>query len=120
MVAELQSGPCIAMEITHKDPSIEVPVEFRKLCGPMDPVSANENIDIFIQISFHVRSTVRTFEFIIFFFFSSPQDIARQVRPETLRAKYGKTKIQNAIHCSDLPEDGLLEVEYFFKILAEG
>lgn len=47
------------------------------------------------------------------------QDMARQVRPETLRAKYGKTKVQNAIHCSDLPEDGLLEVEYFFKILAE-
>ncbi|XP_076633266.1 nucleoside diphosphate kinase homolog 7 [Colletes latitarsis] len=44
-------------------------------------------------------------------------DIARQIRPDTLRAKYGKTKVQNAIHCSDLPEDGSLEVEYFFKIL---
>ena len=38
MVAELQSGPCIAMEIKHKDKSVDVPVEFRKLCGPMDPV----------------------------------------------------------------------------------
>lgn len=44
-------------------------------------------------------------------------DIARQVRPDTLRAKYGKSKVQNAVHCSDLPEDGTLEVEYFFKIL---
>ncbi|KAJ9578797.1 hypothetical protein L9F63_005005 [Diploptera punctata] len=44
-------------------------------------------------------------------------DIARKLRPNTLRAKYGKTKIQNAIHCTDLPEDGLLEVEYFFKLL---
>ncbi|XP_014475601.1 PREDICTED: nucleoside diphosphate kinase 7 [Dinoponera quadriceps] len=44
-------------------------------------------------------------------------DIARQIRPGTLRAKYGKTKAQNAVHCSDLPEDGVLEVEYFFKIL---
>ncbi|PSN42173.1 Nucleoside diphosphate kinase 7 [Blattella germanica] len=44
-------------------------------------------------------------------------DIARKLRPNTLRAKFGKTKLQNALHCTDLPEDGLLEVEYFFKIL---
>ncbi|XP_046417965.1 nucleoside diphosphate kinase 7 [Neodiprion fabricii] len=83
MVTEMQSGPCVAMEITHSHGEKDVPTEFRKLCGPMDP------------------------------------DIARQLRPETLRAKYGKTKVQNAVHCSDLPEDGLLEVEYFFKILAD-
>lgn len=39
MVAELQSGPCIAMEIVHKDDFVNVQTEFRKLCGPMDPVS---------------------------------------------------------------------------------
>ncbi|XP_033208688.1 nucleoside diphosphate kinase 7 [Belonocnema kinseyi] len=83
IVAELQSGPCITMEIKHKDKTVNVPVEFRKLCGPMDP------------------------------------EIAKHVRPDTLRAKYGKTRVQNAVHCSDLPEDGLLEVEYFFKILDE-
>ncbi|XP_043461307.1 nucleoside diphosphate kinase 7 [Leptopilina heterotoma] len=83
MVAELQSGPCIAMEIKRKDESVNVPVEFRKFCGPMDP------------------------------------EIAKHVRPDTLRAKYGKTKVQNAVHCSDLPEDGILEVQYFFKILSE-
>ncbi|CAH1782163.1 unnamed protein product [Owenia fusiformis] len=44
-------------------------------------------------------------------------EIARHLRPRTLRALFGKDKIQNAIHCTDLPEDGLLEVEYFFKIL---
>lgn len=44
-------------------------------------------------------------------------EVARLLRPYTLRAKLGKTKVQNAIHCSDLAEDGLLEVEYFFKIL---
>ncbi|XP_011309591.1 nucleoside diphosphate kinase 7 [Fopius arisanus] len=84
MVAELQSGPCISMEITHKDENVNVPLEFRKICGPIDP------------------------------------DIGRQVRPNTLRAKYGKSKVQNAVHCSDLPDDGLLEVEYFFKILDDG
>ncbi|KAL4712712.1 hypothetical protein ACJJTC_008009 [Scirpophaga incertulas] len=47
----------------------------------------------------------------------SDPEIARLLRPHTLRAKFGKNKVQNAIHCSDLPEDGLLEVEYFFKIL---
>ncbi|XP_031830684.1 nucleoside diphosphate kinase homolog 7 [Nomia melanderi] len=81
MVGELQSGPCIVMELKHKDEKFDVQGEFRKWCGPMDP------------------------------------DMARQVRPNTLRAKYGKTKVQNALHCSDLPEDGSLEVEYFFKIL---
>lgn len=38
------------------------------------------------------------------------QEIARHLRPETLRAIFGKTKMQNAVHCTDLPEDGLLEV----------
>lgn len=81
MVAELQSGPCIAMEVSCKDEGRDVIADFRNLCGPRDP------------------------------------DIARQIRPDTLRAKYGKTKVQNAVHCSDLSEDGVLEVEYFFKIL---
>ncbi|XP_030439385.1 nucleoside diphosphate kinase 7 isoform X2 [Gopherus evgoodei] len=44
-------------------------------------------------------------------------EIARHLRPGTLRAIFGKNKIQNAVHCTDLPEDGLLEVQYFFKIL---
>lgn len=39
MVGELQSGPCIAMEIIHKDADVDVQAEFRKFCGPMDPVS---------------------------------------------------------------------------------
>ncbi|XP_057585077.1 nucleoside diphosphate kinase 7 isoform X3 [Hippopotamus amphibius kiboko] len=51
--------------------------------------------------------------------FCGPADpeIARHLRPGTLRAIFGKTKIQNAVHCTDLPEDGILEVQYFFKIL---
>lgn len=51
--------------------------------------------------------------------FTGPADpeIARHLRPDTLRAKYGRTKVENGIHCTDLPEDGVLEVEYFFKIL---
>ncbi|KAM6287073.1 nucleoside diphosphate kinase homolog 7 isoform 2-T2 [Spheniscus humboldti] len=51
--------------------------------------------------------------------FCGPSDpeIARHLRPGTLRAVFGKNKVQNAVHCTDLPEDGLLEVQYFFKIL---
>ncbi|XP_056460346.1 nucleoside diphosphate kinase 7 isoform X1 [Gadus chalcogrammus] len=51
--------------------------------------------------------------------FCGPADpeIARHLRPETLRALYGKDKVQNAVHCTDLPDDALLEVQYFFKIL---
>lgn len=44
-------------------------------------------------------------------------EIARQLRPKTLRAKFGRNKVQNSIHCTDLPDDGLLEVQYFFQIL---
>ncbi|XP_045473467.1 nucleoside diphosphate kinase 7 [Harmonia axyridis] len=47
----------------------------------------------------------------------SDPDIARQIRPYTLRAKFGNNKYKNAIHCTDLPEDTILELEYFFKIL---
>ncbi|KAM9482349.1 nucleoside diphosphate kinase homolog 7 isoform 2-T2 [Clarias gariepinus] len=77
MVAELCSGPCMALEI-H---CVDAPRKFREFCGPADP------------------------------------EIARHLRPKTLRALYGKNKVQNAVHCTDLPEDGLLEVQYFFKIL---
>jgi len=48
-----------------------------------------------------------------------PQDpeIATHLRPDTLRAEYGNNLVQNGLHCTDLKEDGLLEVEYFFNIL---
>ena len=48
----------------------------------------------------------------------SDPEIARHLRSHTLRAKFGIDKIQNAMHCTDLPDDGVLEVEYFFKILS--
>lgn len=51
--------------------------------------------------------------------FAGPTDseVARQIRPKTLRAKFGNDKYENAVHCTDLPEDTVLELEYFFKIL---
>lgn len=44
-------------------------------------------------------------------------EVARQIRPNTIRAKFGIDKYKNAIHCTDLQEDTNLELEYFFKIL---
>lgn len=46
-------------------------------------------------------------------------DVAQRIRQHTLRAKYGKTIPQNAIHVTDLEEDGRTESEYFFSVLEE-
>ena len=44
-------------------------------------------------------------------------EIAKSLRPDTLRARFGLDKVRNAIHCTDLQEDGNLDSEYFFSIL---
>lgn len=44
-------------------------------------------------------------------------EVAKHLRGSTLRAQFGIDRVKNAVHCTDLPEDGLLEVEYFFNIL---
>ena len=38
------------------------------------------------------------------------QEIARHLRPRTIRAIFGTDKVKNAVHCTDLPDDGRLEV----------
>ena len=51
--------------------------------------------------------------------FVGPHDpeIAKHLKPDTLRAKFGHDRVRNAVHCTDMPEDGVLEVKYFFEIL---
>jgi len=44
-------------------------------------------------------------------------EIARHLRPNTIRARLGRDNVHNAVHCTDLPEDGVLESQYFFSIL---
>ena len=44
-------------------------------------------------------------------------EIARHIRSNSLRAKFGASKTKNAVHCTDLPDDAQLEVDFFFKIL---
>ena len=43
-------------------------------------------------------------------------EIAKNLRPNTIRARFGHSREVNAVHCTDLEEDGSLEVEYFFSI----
>jgi len=44
-------------------------------------------------------------------------EIAKHIRPGTIRAQLGRDNVHNAVHCTDLPEDGILESQYFFSIL---
>lgn len=43
-------------------------------------------------------------------------DVAKAIRPNSLRAQFGQDKVKNAVHCTDLVEDGPLDSEFFFNI----
>jgi nucleoside-diphosphate kinase len=45
-------------------------------------------------------------------------ELGRIIAPNTLRAKYGLDLVHNAVHCTDLEEDGELETRYVFETLA--
>lgn len=45
-------------------------------------------------------------------------ELARTLRPNSLRAIYGVDLIKNAVHCTDLSEDGIIECKHFFETLA--
>lgn len=47
----------------------------------------------------------------------SDPEVAAALQPHSLRARFGRDKNRNAVHCTDLLEDGPLEVNYFFQIL---
>jgi len=36
-------------------------------------------------------------------------EIAKYLRPNTIRAKFGVDRVQNVVHCTDLPDDGFFE-----------
>eukprot|EP01065_Artemidia_motanka_P045288 TRINITY_DN6625_c0_g2_i2.p1 TRINITY_DN6625_c0_g2~~TRINITY_DN6625_c0_g2_i2.p1 ORF type:complete len:369 (+),score=145.54 TRINITY_DN6625_c0_g2_i2:63-1109(+) len=44
-------------------------------------------------------------------------EIAKVLRPDSLRARFGDTRVCNAVHCTDLPEDGVLECDFFFDLV---
>ncbi|KAI8438650.1 hypothetical protein MSG28_011076 [Choristoneura fumiferana] len=102
MSIQLAEGQCVALEVKSTDPKINVVCEFRKLCGPRDP---KPELDLIVSRQRVNLNTV-------------VEDLCRQLYPDSIRALYGKDIIHNAVHCTDLPEDGEQEVEYFFKLLA--
>ncbi|KAI9216326.1 nucleoside diphosphate kinase [Blastocladiella britannica] len=44
-------------------------------------------------------------------------ELACVISPRSLRAKYGSDKTQNAVHCTDVPDDAALECQFFFSLL---
>ncbi|KAG5467527.1 hypothetical protein CUR178_01171 [Leishmania enriettii] len=44
-------------------------------------------------------------------------EVCHALFPHSLRSKYGVDRIRNAVHCTDLEEDGPLESEFFFSLL---
>lgn len=43
--------------------------------------------------------------------------LAQTLRPNTIRAIFGVDRVRNVCHCTDLPEDGVLECQFFFELL---
>jgi nucleoside-diphosphate kinase len=43
--------------------------------------------------------------------------VARALVPDSIRAKYGVSIVENAVHCTDLVANAQLECEYFFTLL---
>lgn len=70
-----------------------------------------------VSIAIEIKGTEDAYK--AFREFCGPHDpeMARTLRPQTIRALFGSDKLRNAVHCTDLPDDALLEVEYFFRIL---
>ncbi|KAL4125053.1 hypothetical protein PRIC2_008643 [Phytophthora ramorum] len=44
--------------------------------------------------------------------------VAKTLRPNSLRAKFGRSNIYNALHCTDCPEDAVLECQFVFRSLS--
>ena len=115
MVAELEAGLSVALEVTQ---GADVHSRLRDFCGP---AGGSKNSAALYQscpnLGFHLNF------FLVFVPFLLPcstldPEVARHLRPKTIRAKFGVDKICNAVHCTDLPDDQALEVEYFFSVLS--
>lgn len=94
MVDELVSGPSLVLELSGGP---RAPQELLEQQGDLNPTVTSCRL------------------------LAGPHDpeVAKKLSPKSLRAKYGVDKICNAIHVTDLPEDGVLEVDYFFRILCQ-
>ena len=97
MVDELCSGSLVAMEIRLKQPLLASTAVGNASCDQQNEVVEKFRICC------------------------GPWDVnmAKELQPNTLRAIHGRDRVRNSLHCTDLAKDGLIEVEYFFKILSK-
>eukprot|EP00803_Ostreobium_quekettii_P001962 evm.model.scf_1540.1 EVM.evm.TU.scf_1540.1 scf_1540:9235-12428(-) len=90
--------------------------------GVVNPAEYNGMVDelisgLFIVMEVADRDSLEAVEPFREFCGPADPEIARVLRPKSLRARFGVNKVQNAVHCTDLPEDGELEVSYFFTVM---
>lgn len=67
-----------------------------------------------IALEVRAENAVETFRWT-----AGPWDagMAKELYPDTIRGKYAIDNVRNAIHCTDLAQDAVLECEYVFNIL---
>lgn len=44
-------------------------------------------------------------------------DMAKELRPSSLRARFGVDTVRSGVHCTELEGDGATECQYFFDVL---
>ena len=85
LVDEMSSGPCLVLEV-KKD-------------------SRSSSIDEEDDIVEEFRKACGPWD----------HSVACELHPESIRAKFGTSSVRNAVHCTDLPKDGPIECDFFFK-----
>ena len=97
-VEELSSGQCIAVEVTAREGEEE------KEGGGLGAGAGAG-----VGVADRLRALAGPYD----------PDIARHLRKASLRALYGVNRVKNAVHVTDLAEDGPLESEFFFNLLQD-
>ena len=91
-----------------------------QLTSPIPPMYANQDHVIELCSGMCIALELRAEEAVSTFRQTAgPWDVemAKELRPDTLRGKYGVDRVRNAIHCTDLESDSQAENEYCFKIM---
>ena len=67
-----------------------------------------------VALEIRAEEAVKTFRVT-----AGPWDVqmAKELRPGTLRATFGIDDVKSAVHCTDLAVDGVTECEYCFKLM---
>ena len=66
-----------------------------------------------VDVQYIYRYTYYTY---IFLQFVTPF-LSQELRPDTIRGRFGVDRARSAVHCTDLPQDGVPECEYCFRLI---